>query len=215
MSPDDTAGDATAAAGDATAEGDTADGAYTERLATFQGARWKQLLDVQAPYRCKLRTMVGDRAVLDVGCGIGRNLANLAAGSVGVDHNAHSVRHCRELGLTAFTPDEFHASPHAAPGSFDAMLAAHLVEHLDRDTALTVLGEYLPFLRPGAVVVVITPQERGYASDATHVRFCGFDEVAELCTTLGLRVRSRESFPFPRLAGKVFRYNEFVTVADA
>jgi len=45
---------------------------------------------VQAPYRRNLRRLVGDRAVLDVGCGIGRNLANLGPGSVGVDHNAHS-----------------------------------------------------------------------------------------------------------------------------
>jgi 2-polyprenyl-3-methyl-5-hydroxy-6-metoxy-1,4-benzoquinol methylase len=193
---------------------DTADGAYTERLAQFQGARWKQLLDVQAPYRWKLRQLVGERAVLDVGCGIGRNLANLGPGSVGVDHNAHSVAHCRGLGLTAFTPEEFHASAHAAPGSFDGLLAAHLVEHMDRSSALDVLGSYLPYLRPRALVVVITPQERGYASDATHVRFCGFPESAELCTTLGLSVRAQSSFPFPRLAGPVFTYNEFVTVAS-
>jgi hypothetical protein len=74
-----------------------------------------------------------------------------------------------------------------------------------------VVGSYLPSLRPGAVVVVITPQERGYASDATHVRFCGFAEVAELYATLGLTVRTQASFPFPRWAGKLFTYNEFVT----
>jgi 2-polyprenyl-3-methyl-5-hydroxy-6-metoxy-1,4-benzoquinol methylase len=192
----------------------TKDGAYTERLAQYQGARWKQVLDVQAPYRWKLRRMVGDRAVLDVGCGIGRNLANLGPGSVGVDHNAHSVAHCRSLGLTAYTPEEFHASPHAAPGSFDGLLAAHLVEHLDEAVALDVLRSYLPCLRPGAVVVVITPQERGYASDATHVRFCGFTEVADLCAELGVTVREQSSFPLPRVTGKAFLYNEFVTVGS-
>jgi SAM-dependent methyltransferase len=193
---------------------DTADGSYTERLAQFQGARWKQVLDVQAPYRWKLRSLVGERAVLDVGCGIGRNLANLAPGSVGVDHNAHSVRYCRERGMTAYTPDEFRASAHAAPRSFDGLLAAHLVEHMDRGSALEVLGSYLPSLRSGAVVVLITPQERGYASDHTHVRFCAHGECAELCTTLGLRVRTQSSFPLPRAAGKLFTYNEFVTLAD-
>ncbi|WP_028924422.1 class I SAM-dependent methyltransferase [Pseudonocardia acaciae] len=192
----------------------TADDSYTERLARLEGARWKRLLDVQAPYRWNLRRLVGDRAVLDVGCGIGRNLANLGPGSVGVDHNEHSVSHCRERGLTAYTVDEFFASEHGAPGSFDGLLAAHLVEHMDRAAALEVLGSYLPSLRPGAVVVVITPQERGYDSDETHVRFCGFDEVAELCGALGLTVRSRASFPFGRWAGKAFTYNEFVTVAS-
>lgn len=184
---------------------------YTERLARLEGARWKRVLDVQAPYRRNLRRLVGNRAVLDVGCGIGRNLANLGPGSVGVDHNAHSVAYCNERGMTAYTPDEFRASTHGAPRSFDGLLAAHLVEHMDRPSALEVVGSYLPSLRPGAVVVVITPQERGYASDATHVRFCGFAEVAELYATLGLTVRTQSSFPFPRWAGKLFTYNEFVT----
>ena len=192
----------------------TEDGAYTERLAQFQGARWKQLLDVQAPYRWKLRRLVGQRAVLDVGCGIGRNLANLGPGSVGVDHNGHSVTYCRERGMTAYTVEEFRNCAAAQPGSFDGLLAAHLVEHLDRATALQVIGSYLPYLRPGAVVVLITPQERGYASDATHVRFCGFAESAELCTTLGLSVREQSSFPLPRAAGRLFTYNEFVTAAS-
>jgi SAM-dependent methyltransferase len=193
----------------------TTDGSsYTARLTRLEGARWKQLLDVQAPYRWNLRRLVGERAVLDVGCGIGRNLANLVPGSVGVDHNKHSVAHCRGRGLTAYTPDEFRASPHAAPRSFDGLLAAHLVEHMDRTAALEVIGSYLPSLRPGAVVVMITPQERGFASDETHVRFCGFDEVGELCTTLGLMPRSHSSFPLPRWAGRVFTYNEFVTVAE-
>jgi len=193
---------------------DTADGSYTERLARLEGARWKRLLDVQAPYRWKLRQVVGQRAVLDVGCGIGRNLANLGPGSVGVDHNAHSVAYCRERGMTAFTVEEFRDSEYAAPRSFDGLLAAHLVEHMDRTAALEVIGSYLPSLRPGAVVVVITPQERGYASDATHVRFCGFAEVAELYSTLGLTVSAQSSFPLPRWAGKAFTYNEFVTVGS-
>jgi SAM-dependent methyltransferase len=193
---------------------DTADGSYTERLARLEGARWKRLLDVQAPYRWKLRQAVGQRAVLDVGCGIGRNLANLGPGSVGVDHNAHSVAYCRERGMTAFTVPEFRDSEYAAPRSFDGLLAAHLVEHMDRATALEVIGSYLPSLRPGAVVVVITPQERGYTSDPTHVRFCGFAEVAELYSTLGLTVSAQSSFPLPRWAGKLFTYNEFVTVGS-
>jgi hypothetical protein len=121
------------------------------------------------------------------------------------------VVHCRARGLTAYTVEEFHAGER---GPFDGLLAAHLVEHMDRAAAIDVLGSYLPYLLPGAVVVVITPQERGYASDETHVRFCGFAEVAELCAALGLTVRSRTSFPFGRWAGKLFTYNEFVTVAS-
>jgi len=53
---------------------DTTDRDYTERLGKLTGAGWKQRLDVQRPYRWNLRRLTEDRRVLDVGCGIGRNL---------------------------------------------------------------------------------------------------------------------------------------------
>ncbi len=59
----------------------------------------------------------------------------------------------------------------------------------------------------------ITPQERGYRSDSTHVTFTGFAELTQLCQDLGLASTRRYSFPFPRMLGKVFTYNEFVMIA--
>jgi SAM-dependent methyltransferase len=188
----------------------TADG-YTDRLSRLQTARWKQVLDVQRPYRWNLRRLLGTRRTLDVGCGIGRNLATLPAGSVGVDHNAHSVEACRALGLTASTVDDFLATEPAEP--FEGMLAAHLVEHLPAGGAAAVLRPYLRYLAPGARVVLICPQERGYASDSTHTVFFDQDRLRDLAVELGLEVVEQRSFPFPRVAGKVFTYNEFVTVA--
>jgi SAM-dependent methyltransferase len=186
--------------------------AYAERLRTLEGARWKRWLDVQAPYRWNVRRLDLGRT-LDVGCGLGRNLAHLGGDGVGVDHNAASVAVARERGFEAYTSDEFPTSPAAVPGSFESLLLAHVVEHMTEADAVALLRTYLPYLRPGGKVVVITPQERGYATDATHVRFCGFDEVAALCAEVGLTVVNRFSFPFPRAAGRVFPYNEFVTLA--
>lgn len=189
----------------------TASAAYTARLAGRSRAGWKQFLDVQAPYRWNLRRLIGDRRTLDVGCGIGRHLANLPAGSVGVDHNAHSVAECRAGGMTAYTVEEFLGSPPAAP--FDGMLAAHLVEHLPAGEAGTVLKPYLPYLASGAVVVLICPQERGFASDPTHTVFHDQPMLAALATELGMTVERQYSFPLPRFTGRVFTHNEFVTVA--
>jgi 2-polyprenyl-3-methyl-5-hydroxy-6-metoxy-1,4-benzoquinol methylase len=185
---------------------------YAERLKHLEQARWKQWLDVQAPYRWNIRRLDLGRT-LDVGCGLGRNLAHLGGDGVGVDHNAASVAVARERGLVAYTSDEFLTGAHAREGSFDSLLAAHVVEHMAEDDAVGLLRTYLPFVRKGGKVVLITPQERGYATDATHVRFCGFAEVAALCETLGLTVARQYSFPFPRPAGRVFPYNEFVTLA--
>jgi hypothetical protein len=41
----------------------------------------------------------------------------------------------------------------------------------------------------------------------------GFAEVAALARDLGLTVARQYSFPFPRAFGRLFTYNEFVTVA--
>lgn len=185
---------------------------YTDRLLGHEQVWWKRYLDVQAPYRWNIRRL-GLGRTLDVGCGLGRNLAHLGGEGVGVDHNADSVAVARERGLEAYTVEEFLAGPHAVPGAFDSMLLAHVVEHLGEADARGLLAEYVPYVRDGGKVVLITPQERGYATDATHVRFCGFAETAALCAAAGLRVVRQYSFPFPRVAGRVFPYNEFVTLA--
>lgn len=185
---------------------------YTDRLQRLSGARWKRVLDVQAPYRWNLGRLNLGRT-LDVGCGIGRNLAHLGGDGVGVDHNPSSIEACRARGLVAYTSEEFFREGHAAPGAFDALLAAHLLEHMAAEQAREVVKSYLPCVRPGGRAVFITPQERGYVSDATHVRWVGFAEAAQLCEELGLTVEKQYSFPFPRPVGKVFTYNEFVTVA--
>lgn len=196
----------------APAPSSTVSAGYTERLARLGGASWKQRLDVQRPYRWNLRRMNLGR-VLDVGCGIGRNLAHLDGNAVGIDHNPTSVATARERGFAAFTPDEFAASPYGRPGSFDSLLLAHVVEHISHQTAVDLLHEYLPRVRPGGRVVFICPQERGWATDATHVRFVDFRSLEQLCEQVGLPVQRSFSFPFPRAAGRAFTYNEFVVVA--
>ncbi len=105
---------------------------YADRLAGLETRGIRRFVDVQAPYRWNIRRL-GLGFVLDVGCGLGRNLEHLDRNGVGVDHNAHSVEIARSRGCTAFTPDAFLASEYAVPGRFDGLLLAHVVEHLERD----------------------------------------------------------------------------------
>lgn len=190
----------------------TAGDEYAERLVDLQTVWWKRVLPVQAPYRWNLRRLKPG-FTLDIGCGLGRNLAHLSGHGVGIDHNPALVAAARSRGLTAFTVDEFAGTEFARPGRFDTLLAAHLVEHMPRAEATETLRAYLPYLREGGRLIVITPQERGFAADATHIEFAGFDEVRQVCDALGLEVTRAYSFPFPRRFGKTFVYNEFVTVA--
>jgi SAM-dependent methyltransferase len=187
---------------------------YARRLERLGGARWKQLFDVQRPYRWHLRRMQPG-FMLDLGCGIGRNLEHIGGNGVGVDHNATSVELCRARGLTAFLPADFEASEFHRPGRFDSLLCSHLVEHMTLDDAAELLQRYLPLVRRRGRLIVITPQERGYRSDPTHRTFADFVFVDSLLTRVDLAAESRRSFPFPRLAGKWFTYNEFVVVARA
>lgn len=193
-------------------EPSTAAAPYAARLARLEGARWKRLLDVQAPYRRNIRRLAPG-FTLDVGCGLGRNLTHLGGRGVGVDHNVTAVAECRRRGLVAYTSDEFATAPEATPGRFDHLLMAHVLEHLTLDAAAGLVAAHLRYVRAGGTVIVITPQEAGQRSDATHVTFLDHAAVARLLTPLGLRVTVQRSFPFPRAVGRVFRHNESVTVA--
>ena len=185
---------------------------YAERLRRKQTLWWKRLLHVQAPYHWNLRRQ-GLGRTLDVGCGIGRNLSVLPPASVGVDHNPEMVALARSMGYEAHTVGEFLDSELAAPGAFEGLLVAHVVEHMQRDQALQLLRDYLPFVRPGGRVFLVCPQERGYASDPTHVWFAKDRDLEELVQTLGLVLERTFSFPFPRMAGRLFIYNEFCVTA--
>lgn len=192
-------------------QADTEHKYYTDRLLALD-TRLKRLLGVQLPYRLHLQKLrLG--FVLDIGCGIGRNLLNLKGSGVGVDHNPHSVSVARSRGLIAYTPEEFLDTNFAREAAFDAILISHVLEHMKRDEAVVLVKQYLPFLKSGGRVLMITPQERGFGSDATHMEFMNFGAHSAIAVAAGLSVEKFYSFPFPRIFGSVFKYNEFVTIA--
>lgn len=190
----------------------TAGADYAARLESRETARWKQVLDVQRPYRWNLRRLALGRT-LDVGCGIGRNLLALDDG-VGVDHNASAVEVARERGARAWSTAEWPESPDAVPASYDSMLLAHVLEHLEEADADEVIRSYLPFLKPAAKLALICPQEKGYSTDHTHVRFVDPAALDATARRHGFVPTRSYSFPFPRAAGTLFPYNEFVLLAE-
>jgi 2-polyprenyl-3-methyl-5-hydroxy-6-metoxy-1,4-benzoquinol methylase len=191
---------------------DTSGEDYARRLQAKQEVWWKKALNVQAPYQWNMRRQQLGRT-LDVGCGIGRNLETLADGSVGVDHNAAAVEVARKRGVIALTTAEWETSDLRQPEAFDGMLLAHVIEHMDEQAGREIVSMYLPYLRPGGKVFFVCPQERGYDSDPTHVRFTTGEDLAQLSRDVGLVPDPAFSFPFPRWAGKPFIYNEFCLLA--
>jgi SAM-dependent methyltransferase len=188
--------------------------AYAARLIRLQTTWWKRWLDVQAPYRWNIRRL-NPGFVLDIGCGIGRNLQHLGGHGVGVDTNEHCVRAARERGLAAFTPDEFRqVADYNRPGRFDAILLAHVAEHMTEEQVVALLREYEALLRPGGQLILITPQEAGFRSDPTHVQLMDFSRLSHVSDELGFQLKRAFSFPFPRWVGRLFTYNEFVSVSS-
>jgi len=177
-------------ASDPLAEESTLDVRYTERLLAESSRGWKR----------------------HVGCGIGRNLLHLGAGAVGVDHNRHSVAVAVARGLTVFTPDEFAKSPYSRERGFDSILLAHVAEHMKLDEAVSLLASYARLVRAGGRAVLICPQEAGFGSDPTHIEFMDFGKLRRILESAGFSPAREYSFPLPRLAGRIFLYNEFVSI---
>jgi SAM-dependent methyltransferase len=185
---------------------------YAARLIRLQTPRWKRWLKVQALHRWNLQRM-DPGFTLDLGCGIGRNLQHLPGQSVGVDVNEHCVRAARARGLPAFTPGEFRGSAeYNRPGRFDSILLAHVAEHMTEDEAVDLLREYEPLVHAGGKLILISPQEAGFESDPTHVQLMDFSRLTRVSERVGFRPYKTFSFPFPRWAGRLFTYNEFVVV---
>ena len=181
---------------------DTSGEWYAERLVNLRSQSWRRF--VPDPYRWNIRRSQLGR-VLDIGCGVGRCLEFNGGVGVGVDHNPTSVAVCRRRGLEAYTPDEFEAID---PGLFDSMLLSHVLEHTDPDEGRALVARYLPLVRPGGTVLLITPQAAGQRSDPSHVRYLGREELRSELVGHGLvDVRTR-SFPFPPVVGRWFPHNE-------
>lgn len=190
----------------------TTDADYTARLSSMGGLWWKRALDVQAPYRWNLRRLeLG--FTLDIGCGLGRNLKHLGGRGVGIDHNGASIELARARGLDAFLPEEFELTDFNRPRGFDSILLAHVVEHMTEAEAVSLLQRYAPLLKPNGRVVLITPQQRGFDSDPTHVHFTDFEALRRIAAKCGLETLKQYSFPFPLSFGRVFKYNEFVSIS--
>jgi SAM-dependent methyltransferase len=194
-----------------TAPSDTRDREYADRLIRLQTARWKRVFHVQAPYAWNLRR-IQPGLVLEIGCGIGRNLVHLHGNAVGLDHNRFAVDYARSRGLKAFTPDEFDSSEYNVPETFDSLLLSHVAEHMQFEEVVALVRTYRPLLKGAGRLILICPQERGFASDTTHVEFMDFEKLRLAASKAGFDVQREYSFPFPRFMGRVFIYNEFVSL---
>ncbi|MCX7621181.1 MAG: class I SAM-dependent methyltransferase, partial [Acidimicrobiales bacterium] len=144
-----------------------------------------------------LRFVEGREFLVELGAGRGEFL-ELAAPTVGrvlgVDADPVMVEQIKAKGLEATQAEvgEYVAATDDRP---DAVFLAHLIEHLPVDTAFALLCNIASILRPGGVVIVVTPNPACLAnltndfwSDPTHVRLYTLELLSFLCEQAGFEV---------------------------
>ncbi|MCH5718098.1 class I SAM-dependent methyltransferase [Niabella hibiscisoli] len=132
---------------------------YTQSLITRQSKWWKKLLNVQYPYKKNIQS-INPGFVLDIGCGVGRNLLHLNGHGIGIDHNPTSVEICTSQGLKAYTNIDFEQSSYNKPQTFDAILLAHVAEHMTQKDTVALLAQYQHLLKPNGKIILITPRKQ-------------------------------------------------------
>jgi 2-polyprenyl-3-methyl-5-hydroxy-6-metoxy-1,4-benzoquinol methylase len=188
----------------------TQNAAYTDRLISIQTSKVKRLFKFINPYRNNIRKVCSGR-VLDVGCGIGRNLMYLGSSiNVGVDHNENSIQFLNSKGYLGFTPKEFEENFPTNEETFDTILFSHVIEHLSRESAIEVVQHYSKWLKTNGLIVIICPQEKGFASDITHLSYFDERDIEKLLIASGFSGVRKKSFPFSRRFGRIWMYNEHV-----
>jgi SAM-dependent methyltransferase len=144
-----------------------------------------------------LQFVEGASFLVELGSGRGEFLAKVAGGIdrvLGVDSEAAMVERARALGVDVVHDDALHwlESTDDRP---DALVAAHLVEHLAVEDASRLFEGAARVLASGGVLVAVTPNPsclsvllQDFWSDPTHVRPYTLDLLQFLTRRAGLEV---------------------------
>ncbi len=140
------------------------------------------------------------RRVLDLGCGGGTLLSAIGIGrAMGVDASPAGLSHTRRrfpsLPLVCASAERLPFTD----DSMDALTLQHVAEHLpDLQRAL---AEWFRVLRPGGVVLILTPNARfvdpKVFEDPTHVRIVDEGELNNALAGAGFEVIDRRSLGLP------------------
>lgn len=158
-------------------------------------------------FRIEARELVGlarlhsQARVLEVGCGGGELLRRLTPRvrlAVGVDLSPAGLLLAGATGGVRVVWARAESLPFAA-GSFDAVVAQHLVEHLESPDQ--ALQEWHRALRPGGILVLVTPNaaypDPSHFHDPGHVHLFTASALRSALERNGFRVRHLSTlFPY-------------------
>jgi SAM-dependent methyltransferase len=114
-------------------------------------------------YAAMAKRYLGGGPYLDFGCGTGHLLRRLSQSgpASGFEISPYSARRAEQTAPGCTVYSELAAIPDS---SFGALVAIHVVEHLDEPTLADVLAAWRRVLKPGGRALVVTPDRDGRAS---------------------------------------------------
>jgi SAM-dependent methyltransferase len=144
-----------------------------------------------------LDLLVANPPVVDIGCGraeLVELLARRGVEAIGVDTDPSMVAEARDRGLDVRQVDGSSFLRDREPGSLGAIIATHLVEHLEFPDLVELLELAASRLRPGGVFIAETPNPtslvvlgNSYILDPTHLRPLHPSLLTFLCEGAGFR----------------------------
>lgn len=123
---------------------------------------------------------VGDRPILDIGCGRGEWLELLTEQGLvayGVDLNRIMVEQCRDAGLRVVEAEALGYLRSLPDNSIGALTGMQIIEHLPFDALIALFDESLRVLKTNGVIILETPNPENiivgacnFYFDPTHLR---------------------------------------------
>ena len=153
-----------------------------------------------------LDLLVANPPVVDIGCGraeLVEMLTRRGVEAIGVDTDPSMVAESRDRGLDVRQVDGSSFLRGREPGSLGAVIATHLVEHLEFADLVELLELAATRLRPGGLFIAETPNPtslvvlgNSFILDPTHLRPLHPSLLTFLCEGAGFRdVRLRFHAP--------------------
>lgn len=148
---------------------------------------------IEARELIRVARVTRDARVLEIGCGSGgllRMIRARGARVVGVDASARALQLvCARVPSALVVQSAADARLPFHSGAFDAILAQHVIEHLDAEGALR---EWARVLKPYGRLAIATPNARypdpAHFADAAHTRIFTPDELRAILTQAGFTV---------------------------
>jgi len=141
-----------------------------------------------------VKPIIGERRVLDVGCGVGRYLENFSEESTGIEFSVPSIKKCRKKGLKVIRGD-VNKGLSVKSKQFEVIFASHIIEHVE--SPFYFLEEANRVLKPNGMIILGFPVEKSLArvfgdhyfdGHQDHLYSFSIDCIKRLLDRTGFRV---------------------------